>query len=61
LPNVKRVTALSNPKLPPLFSPQVFFEASYTATTFTGGWTVDAFACYDVLYTLQDGVLTAQF
>lgn len=41
----------------------VFFEATYVAAnnTFTGNWTVDAFASYDVLFTLQDGVLTAQF
>lgn len=39
----------------------VFFECAYN--TGGGSYTalVDAFAAYDVLYTLQDGVLTAQF
>jgi hypothetical protein len=38
----------------------VFFEATYNASSSEAN-TVDAFAAYDVLYTLQDGVLTAQF
>jgi hypothetical protein len=38
----------------------VFFEATYDVTSAPAAL-VDAFACYDVLYTLQDGVLTAQF
>lgn len=38
----------------------IFFEASYSTGTINQKL-VDAFASYDVLYTLQDGVLTAQF
>jgi hypothetical protein len=42
----------------------IFFEANYTAptsATLIPAMLVDGFASYDVLYTLQDGVLTAQF